>query len=260
MILSALVLAATLTSADIPRMQVAELHAAMQKGEAVAIDVRGSVPHKYGHITGAVWMPLGLIRERWTELPQDKTIVAYCTCKAEETSLEGAVLLASLGFPKVAVLQGGYPAWKQAGLPVTVLAESDPAEPVPPGVAEPPAPAASPSPSGRLAPPTSLHCDRNQLTMYEGRVTAYRRAKNRTTLTIETTSGTTEHVTLEHPGSDDPSAGFLLQSQPFTKKDWSRIESRKGRLRPGLTVLLWLCETGTRVVDWRPGQTRAGNE
>ena len=90
--------------------------------EAVAIDVRGSVPYDLGHIDGAVSMPLGLIAQRFDELPQDKLIVAYCSCKAEETSLEAAMLLSNQhGFARVAVLHGGYPAWKDAGLPVEVI-------------------------------------------------------------------------------------------------------------------------------------------
>ena len=106
-----LLLAILLTNAAVPRMTPAEVHALVQKGDAVVVDVRGTVPYEMGHVTGAVWMPLGLMNQRASELPQDKLIVAYCTCKAEETSLEAAVLLSKHGFERVAVMQGGYPAW-----------------------------------------------------------------------------------------------------------------------------------------------------
>ena len=55
-----------------------ELRAALERGEAVALDVRGGVEYDLGHIRGALSLPLGLIRERAKELPRDKLIVTYC--------------------------------------------------------------------------------------------------------------------------------------------------------------------------------------
>ena len=123
MFLISILLAATLTTkADVPRVTPSELKALMDKGEAVAIDVRGSVPYELGHIKGAVWLPLGLVSQRFGELPQDKLIVAYCTCKAEDASLEATmVLVRQHGFERVAVLVGGYPAWTAAGLPTEAI-------------------------------------------------------------------------------------------------------------------------------------------
>lgn len=60
------------------RVTVAELQEAMLKGEAIAVDVRGTVEYKLGHIKGARSMPLGLIASRINELPPDKLIVTYC--------------------------------------------------------------------------------------------------------------------------------------------------------------------------------------
>src|SRR5690349_5666335 len=119
MFLTSILLAATIAvKADVPRVKPAELKALMDKGEAVAVDVRGSVPYELGHIKGAIWLPLGLVAQRFGELPQDKLVVTYCTCKAEESSLEAAMLLAQKhGLEHVAVLHGGYPAWTEAGLP-----------------------------------------------------------------------------------------------------------------------------------------------
>ena len=64
---------------EIPRIGVEELHSLLTNGEAIAIDVRGSVPYELGHIEGAVWLPFGLIGQRAADLPKDKLIVAYCT-------------------------------------------------------------------------------------------------------------------------------------------------------------------------------------
>jgi rhodanese-related sulfurtransferase len=256
-LIASLLLAAAITAkADVPRVTPAELHALMDKGEAVAIDVRGSVPYELGHIKGAVWLPLGLVEQRFGELPQDKLIVAYCTCKAEETSLEAAMLLAQKhGFEHVAVLHGGYPAWKEAGLAVEATQAVETVE-----FAESEPGGASATRGGRLAPPAAVSCNRNELTSYAGKVTRYRRRPGKTVLVIDTSAGTTESVTLVHKGSDDPSRFYLVEGTPFTSRDWNRIERKKGELLPEMSAVAWVCKCGPTIVDWRPGTTFSGPE
>ncbi|MFP5247911.1 MAG: rhodanese-like domain-containing protein, partial [Thermoanaerobaculia bacterium] len=163
--------------------------------------------------------------KRFGELPQDKLIVAYCTCKAEELSLEAAMALARKhGFERVAVLHGGYPAWKDAGYPT----EGAPSEDEAPAT---PAPAAS----GRVAPPDAVKCDRNQLTMYSGRVKTFERKADTVTIAIDTTAGTTETVTA---------SAFLMNGQPFTAEDWKQVGE-------GKDVVAWVCTGGPAVLDWR---------
>ncbi|HEX2831898.1 MAG TPA: rhodanese-like domain-containing protein [Thermoanaerobaculia bacterium] len=251
MLFIALLFAIT-TKADVPRMQAAELRAAMEKGEAVAIDVRGTVPWELEHIKDAVWMPLGVMKERAGSLPEEKVLVTYCTCKAEETSLEAAMLLSSMGFTKVAVLHGGFPAWKNAGLPVVSNRTPAPAAPATP--APPATPVAS---GGRFAPPEAVTCDRNKLTSYVGTVRDYVRGNEQTTLTIDTTAATTEHVTIRR---NDPSRAFLIFGEPFTDPDWKRIEAKPGQLLPDMSAVAWVCEDGTVIIDWRPGSRFTGAE
>lgn len=254
MFLTSILLAAAIAvKADVPRVTPAELKALMDKGEAVAIDVRGSVPYELGHIKDAVWLPLGLLAQRFGELPQDKLIVAYCTCKAEEASLEAALLLAQQhGFERVAVLVGGYPAWSDAGLPTEATQTVQFDESAPGG--------ASASRGGRLAPPAAVTCDRNQLTSYAGKVKTYKRQNGKTVLVIDTSADTTERVTLTHPDSDDPSRFFLIDGTPFTVRDWTRVEVRKGQLHPNMSAVAWVCSNGRNVIDWRPGTTFSGAE
>jgi rhodanese-related sulfurtransferase len=247
MILS-LILAATLaTKADVPRLTAAELKTRMEKGEAVAVDVRGSVPWRYGHIPGAVWLPLGRMSQDFGKLPQDKLLVTYCTCKAEESSLEGAMKLANEhGFERVAVLHGGYPAWKEAGYPVEEermvhFAEGQPAP-------------AAPASAGRLAPPDAVTCDRNQLTSHSGRITSYKRAKDKTVLVMATSADTVETLTVAHPGTDNPSRFYLLEGQPFRKEDLGKVD------KSGTSAIAWVCTNGPTVIDWRPGVTFSGAE
>jgi rhodanese-related sulfurtransferase len=263
MFLISILLAATLTKADVPRVSVTELHELMKKGDAVALDVRGSVPYKLGHIDGATWMPLGLIKQRFGELPQDKLVVAYCTCKAEELSLEATTLLANEhGFTRVAVLQGGYPAWKEAGLPVSADEELVSATTTTATVhfdQQPEQTAPSPSAGGRLRPPDAVKCNPNDLTSFAGKVTSYRRGKDATVLVMHTSADTVETIKVGHAGKD-PRHSYLLEAQPFTAADWKKIESKKGVLLPNMSAVAWVCSNGVTIVDWRPGTTFSGAE
>lgn len=217
-----LLLLAILTKADVPRLTPEELHAMLAQGDAVAVDVRGSVPYEIGHLPGAIWMPLGVLPSRAGELPEDKLLVTYCTCKAEETSLEAAMLLANGGFPRVAVLHGGYPAWTAAGL------------------------ATESSRASELAPPAAVSCS-GDLRRIAGPVTEYRRMRGKTVLTI---AG--EAITIHHEGSDDPSRLFLIGGTPFMHNDWNRIEVRRAEAREGVRATAWLCGDGATIIDWQP--------
>lgn len=151
-------------------------------------------------------------------------------------------------------------AWKSAGLPAE-------ASPAPPGVAEAGGSvgvsvrrSGGRRAQGRVMPPQALRCDRSDLTLYDGRVLAYRRRKGSTFLRIRTSFDTTEEVTIRHPGTDDPSAFYLLDGGPFEKSDWRRIEKKKGVLKTDMRANVWVCRDDPSVqpvVDWRPDDTGA---
>jgi len=210
----------------------AELQAKLEKNEAVVIDVRGSVPYDLGHIDGAISMPLGLIAKRFDELPQDKLIVAYCSCKREEISDEAVRELAKKGLDHAVALKGGYDAWVAAGLPIVAAPEPEPS------------PAA-----GRFRVPEFITCSRSDVTAYIGEVVSYKRGKNdKTVLRIHTDSDTTEEVTAT------PASWFVLGSK-FTAADWKRIEAKKGKLRPHMRAIAWVCRnSGATFIDWRVGE------
>ena len=115
-------------------------------------------------------------------------------------------------------------------------------------------------PGGRIAPAPGLECDRNALTLYDGRVLAYRRRRGSTFLRIRTNFDTTEEVTIRHPATDDPSKFYRLNGRPFTRSDWRRIERRSKVLRPGMHANVWVCRDNPAiqpVVDWQPDDTGA---
>lgn len=61
------------------RITPAEARAAVERGKAIIIDVRGEGSWNAGHVKGARWIPLNDILSRTGELPRDKMIIAYCS-------------------------------------------------------------------------------------------------------------------------------------------------------------------------------------
>jgi rhodanese-related sulfurtransferase len=103
---------------DVQRISIADARAAFDSGKAVMIDVRAEPSYKAGHIKGAQLIPFNEIGARSNELPKDKTIILYCSCPAEHSSVAAAQALKTKNITNTAALVGGYPAWKQAGYPV----------------------------------------------------------------------------------------------------------------------------------------------
>ncbi len=218
----------------VTRVSVEETRASLARNDAVIVDVRGDVPFMLERIAGAVSIPLGLIASRATELPQDKLIVTYCSCKRDDLSVAAVLALQKAGIERAAALHGGLPAWIAAGLPT----ESDNHEP--PVVNEDPADA--PRGSGRIGPPSAVSCERSQLTFYAGRVTRFAKTKVKTTITIATDWETTETATAKSPL-------YLVNGDPMKSSDWKRVGK-------GTRANVWVCrQAGIEpVIDWRPGE------
>lgn len=109
---------------------------------------------------------------------------------------------------------------------------------------------------GRLAPPPVLKCERDQTTSFTGSVLAYERTRKLIKLRVRTDEETTEEFTIHFPKDADPMRFFLLEGERFTRNDWSKIESRRGRIRPHMRVTVWACYRGdtpeAELLDWRP--------
>ncbi len=103
---------------DVHRISLADGKAEFDSGKAVMIDVRGEPSFKAGHIKGAKLIALNEIDARASELPKDKTIILYCSCPAEQSSIAAAQKLKAKDISNTAALVGGYPGWKEAGYPV----------------------------------------------------------------------------------------------------------------------------------------------
>lgn len=61
------------------RITTVEARSALDKGEAVIVDVRSDSAYKEGHIKGAKLMPSNDFLNRIGELPRDKMIITYCS-------------------------------------------------------------------------------------------------------------------------------------------------------------------------------------
>ena len=88
----------------------------LDAGQITVIDVRGIDQFLASHIPGALHIPVARIEGEIPYLPKGKTIVTYCTCPAEESSGQAAMILGHAGVTAKA-LQGGFEEWTKRGFP-----------------------------------------------------------------------------------------------------------------------------------------------
>ena len=91
----------------------AEVHKKVTAGETpFLLDVRQ--PEEFEQIRlgiGETLMPLGALRRRLNELPQDKGKEIICYCKISLRGYEAALVLEGNGWENVKVMEGGVAAW-----------------------------------------------------------------------------------------------------------------------------------------------------
>ncbi|WP_411705266.1 ArsR/SmtB family transcription factor [Edaphovirga cremea] len=94
-----------------------ELLKRLNEGDITLLDVRPSEEFAYGHLPGAINMPVEELEGRLTELPKAQEVVAYCRGPYCVLSLNAMRTLRSNGF-QARCLEDGFPEWKAAGLEV----------------------------------------------------------------------------------------------------------------------------------------------
>jgi rhodanese-related sulfurtransferase len=104
----------TMDESSVPRVNVAEAQQLIAAGKVTVIDVRDIDGYRDAHIAGALHIPLARIDGEVPYLPRDNPILTYCTCPAEESSAQAALILHINGFD-ASCLVGGLAAWKNAG-------------------------------------------------------------------------------------------------------------------------------------------------
>ncbi|SEA09900.1 rhodanese-like domain-containing protein [Rubrimonas cliftonensis] len=92
-----------------------ELSQAFEQAEVVVIDVR--TPQEYGfeHIEGALLAPMAQFKPSNLPTQTDKRIVFHCGSGVRSRRVAEAC--AAAGWTRTAHLEGGFAAWKAAGLP-----------------------------------------------------------------------------------------------------------------------------------------------
>ena len=96
-----------------------ELLARLNNNELILLDVRPVVEYETAHLPGAVSLPWDEVARRLDELPDDKTIVAYCRGPYCVYADEALALLAAHGH-QVARLEEGVAEWQLAGYPLEI--------------------------------------------------------------------------------------------------------------------------------------------
>lgn len=64
---------------DAPRITLADAKKEFDAGNAVFVDTRAEAQFKSEHIAGAINMPADTVESKYSSLPSDKKIIAYCS-------------------------------------------------------------------------------------------------------------------------------------------------------------------------------------
>ena len=98
----------------------------LRNDEAFLLDVRGFDEFAAGHAPGAACIPLPDLERRVGELPTDRPVLVMC--QSGGRSAIAAERLRALGMNNITDVQGGFSAWRQAGLPTAQQTNAIPLE------------------------------------------------------------------------------------------------------------------------------------
>lgn len=94
-----------------------ELVQRVKSGSVTVLDVRPREEFCYGHIPGAISVPLADLENRLKELPPDREVIAYCRGPYCVLAIEAVALLRTRGY-RAFRLDMGVVDWKAKGLRV----------------------------------------------------------------------------------------------------------------------------------------------
>jgi rhodanese-related sulfurtransferase len=105
----------TTGSAELQTWTVDEVAQAWARNEIVLIDVRTPQEYMFEHIEGALLLPMPFFSADKLPGQSDKKIVFHCGSGVRSDKVARAALAS--GIDRIAHMEGGFAAWKQAGLP-----------------------------------------------------------------------------------------------------------------------------------------------
>jgi rhodanese-related sulfurtransferase len=89
---------------------------------ALPVDARDGALYAEGHLPGAVSLPLAevdaLLESFRQQVAAERTLVLYCNGYGCPDSFDLGLRLIGEGYRDVRVFEGGFPEWRDAGLPV----------------------------------------------------------------------------------------------------------------------------------------------
>lgn len=92
-------------------VSLSELESMISNENVLLMDVRPSVEYEFGHITGAISIPMNELMAQLKNISIDKEIIAYCRGPFCVLADEAVKLLKEQGY-NVRRLDEGYPEWK----------------------------------------------------------------------------------------------------------------------------------------------------
>ncbi len=88
-----------------------ELKSMINDKNVLLLDVRPAIEYEFGHITGAISVPMNELIAQLKNIPKDKEIIAYCRGPFCVLADEAVKILNEKGY-RVRRLDEGYPEWK----------------------------------------------------------------------------------------------------------------------------------------------------
>jgi len=89
---------------------------------ALPVDARDAALYTDGHLPGATSLPLGEVESRLAmflrQVAATRTLIIYCNGYGCPDSFDLGQRLLDAGYGDVRVFEGGFPEWRDAGLPV----------------------------------------------------------------------------------------------------------------------------------------------
>lgn len=89
---------------------------------SLLVDARAADLYAMGHVEGAVSLPMSevdaVLADFVKGVDKDQVLIVYCSGFGCPDSFDLAVRLMEAGFQDVRIFEGGYPEWRDAGLPV----------------------------------------------------------------------------------------------------------------------------------------------
>ncbi len=105
------------TKSAIREVDALQAHELQYAQDAVAVDVREADEVEQGVVPGAIHIPRGFLEMRIEEAVRDRHRPVVVYCAGGVRSAFAAKALQDLGYADVVSLEGGFNAWKGAGLP-----------------------------------------------------------------------------------------------------------------------------------------------